>query len=175
MSGPRVSPVTPGTVPSLADLEATIRRERGGEIPLLYEILLNSPAVAGGWERMLTAVRNQTVVEARLRELIILRVAVVNDAPYEFAAHVPHGRAAGLSEGQIDAVSDWTTRPELFTDEERLLLTLTDQMTRGVTVDPAVMNAVGARYTDQEVVEVVAIVAAYNMVSRLLVALAITH
>ena len=84
----RVGLVTPGTRPALADVEASILAERG-RVSLLYQVLLNSAPIARGWERMLTAVRNQTGVPAALRELIILRVAVLNGAPFEFEAHAP--------------------------------------------------------------------------------------
>ena len=84
----RVPLVQPGTRPELADIEQRIMAERG-RVSLLYQVLLNSGPIASGWERMLTAVRNQTSVPADLRELMILRVAVLNRAAFEFDAHVP--------------------------------------------------------------------------------------
>src|SRR5690554_5661950 len=94
--------VEPGTRAELAELEATIKAERGGEIMVLYQALLNSPPIASGWEKMLTAVRNLTLVPADLRELIILRVAVINRASFEFDAHAPHATKAGVSNEKID-------------------------------------------------------------------------
>ena len=92
----RVPLVTPGTRPDLAPLELRIRAERG-RISLLYQVLLNSAPIAAGWEQMLTAVRNRTDLAADLRELAILRVAVLNGASFEFDAHVPHAERAGVS------------------------------------------------------------------------------
>jgi 4-carboxymuconolactone decarboxylase len=171
----RVEVIEPGTRPELADVEAAIRSERGGEIAVLYQVLLNSPPIASGWERMLTAVRNRTEIAADLRELAILRVAVLNRASFEFAAHAPHARAAGVSEEQIQAVETWTDDQALFSEDQQLLLTLTDHMTRDVQVPEPVIDALRARFGDRGVVEAVAAVAAYNMVSRFLVALNITH
>ena len=85
-SGPRVGLVEPGSRPELAETEARILAERG-RVSLLYQVLLNSGPIASGWERLLTAVRNQTGVPADLRELMILRVAVLNRAAFEFDAH----------------------------------------------------------------------------------------
>ena len=95
-AGPRVSPVVPGTRSELAEIERTIRAERGG-IPLLYEVLLNSAPVADGWEKLLTAIRNRSSVPADLREMIILRVAVLNRAPFELDAHTPIARQVGVA------------------------------------------------------------------------------
>lgn len=171
----RVSLVEPGTRPELAEVEASIRAERGGEIAVLYQALLNSPAIASGWEKMLTAVRNRTHVPADLRELIILRIAVINRAQFEFDAHAPIARRSGVSEAKIDGLRGWPATHSVFGDDERLVLELTDHMTRDVDVPEGVITRVRARFGEQELVEFVATVAAYNMVSRFLVALNITH
>ena len=169
----RVPLVTPGTRPDLADIESRIMTERG-RISLLYQVLLNSGPIAAGWESMLTAVRNRTSVPADLREMVILRVAVLNDAAFEFDAHIPHALKAGCAQNKIDALREHTIG-DLFTEEERLLLELTDRMTRDVKVPEELMARVSARRKPSEVVELVATVAAYNMVSRFLVALNISH
>lgn len=169
----RVALVDPGTRPALADVEARILTERG-RISLLYQVLLNSAPIASGWERMLSAVRKQTGVPAPLRELIILRVAVLNGAPFEFEAHAPIALSEGVSEQKIAAVAD-TVSAGIFTPEERLVLALTDAMTRDIVVPDALMLALKQHYDDERLVELVATVAAYNMVSRFLVALHIEH
>src|SRR5258706_14862612 len=73
----RVPPVVPGTRPDLAAIEAAIVAERG-DVFLLYQVLLNSAPLADGWRQLLTAIRNRSSVPPALRELVILRVAVLN-------------------------------------------------------------------------------------------------
>jgi 4-carboxymuconolactone decarboxylase len=166
---PRVPLVEPGSRPELAATEARLMAARG-RVSLLYQVLLNSAPIAAGWEQLLTAVRQQTTVPADLRELVILRVAVLNRASFEFEAHVPHALAAGLSAAQIEAVRD--AQPGgLFGEREQQVLALTDAMTRDITVSPALMSALQQAYDARGLVELVTTVAAYNMVSRLLVAL----
>lgn len=169
----RVPLVEPGTRPELADIEASIMVQRG-RISDLYRVLLNSGPLAKGWEGMLTAVRNQSSVPADLRELMILRVAVVNRAPYEFDAHVPHAQKAGVSDAKIAAVRD-AAIGDVFSENEKLVLELADAMTRNIEVPEALMDRLKARLDARGVVETVATVAAYNMVSRFLVALQIGH
>lgn len=169
----RVPLIVPGTRPELADIEAGILRERG-RISLLYQVLLNSAPIAQGWEAMLTAVRNRSSVPADLRELMILRVAVLNRASFEFDAHVPHAQKAGVSEEKIHAVRE-PILAVCFTTAERLVLELTDAMTRSIVVPDALMQQLQSEYTPGELVDLVATVAAYNMVSRLLVALNVVH
>ena len=62
-----------------------------------------------------------------------------------------------------------------FNEQQALVLELTDRMTQEVAVPDALMARMNARFNPQEVVELVATIAAYNMVSRFLVALAIAH
>jgi 4-carboxymuconolactone decarboxylase len=169
----RVPLVTPGTRPELAEVEQRILAERG-RISLLYQVLLNSASIAAGWEGMLTAVRNRTSVRADLRELMILRVAVLNDAVFEFDAHTPHALLAGLSQRKIDAVRE-TPLSDLFSAQELLVLELTDRMTLDIKVPQELMDRLNAGQDPKTVVEMVATVAAYNMVSRFLVALNVSH
>ncbi len=173
MNTARMAAVVPGTRPELAGLEARIVAERGRISPL-YQVLLNSPALCTGWEQMLTAVRNRNSLPAALRELVILRVAVLNHAPYEFDAHVPHAQAAGLSEAAIAAVRDGPLGSG-FTPEQRLVLAYTDAMTRDIEVPDPLFAQLRAHFDDQRLLDLTGTVAAYNMVSRLLVALRIGH
>ena len=197
----RVPLVEPGVRPELAEIERAIAAERGG-VSLLYRALLNSPPIASGWEKLLTAVRNRTLVPANLRELVILRVAVLNRASFEFGAHVPHALKAGVSQQKIEAVrsleylrathsgirpwggpaGSWQPGREGIDDaqqpfdaDEQLVLELADAMTRDIDVADALMDRLRARFDSRGIVEIVATVAAYNMVSRFLVALHLTH
>lgn len=172
-TGPRVPPVEPGSRAELAAIEARIAAERGRVSPL-YQVLLNSAAIASGWEQMLTAVRTRCTIPADLRELAILRVAVLNRAAFEFDAHVPHAQAAGVSDTKIAALRE-AVLPEGFAPIERLVLELTDAMTREVEVGDALFDRLRPHFDAQGLVELVATIAAYNMVSRVLVALRIGH
>ena len=161
------------TRPELAEIETKILSERG-RISLLYQVLLNSQPIAQGWEAMLTAVRNRTNVDPAIRELVILRVAVLNKAEFEFDAHVPHAQRAGLSDDKIQGLRD--PRPEQdYSEQEQMAIQLTDHMTRDVAVPEELMTTIRNEFGVTETVELVATVAAYNMVSRFLVALNISH
>ena len=171
----RITPVTPGTRPELAAQEKQIMAERG-RISLLYQVLLNSPPIAHGWEQMLSAVRNRNSLPASLRELVILRVAILNRAPYEFDAHVPHALAAGATQAAIDAIHAQPLAPNApWSAAERAALRLTDAMTRDIEVPDALFAEVQVHFSAQQQIDLTATIAAYNMVSRFLVALQIGH
>ena len=171
----RIPPILPGTRPELAQQERSILAERGRISPL-YQVLLNSPPIAQGWEQMLSAVRNRNSLPADVRELVILRVAVLNGAPYEFDAHVPHALDAGVSETAIEAMRSVPVDARaVLTRAQKVAIRLADAMTRDIEVDDALFAQVRSEFGVQTQLDLVATIAAYNMVSRLLVALRIGH
>ena len=169
----RLSTVEPGSRPELAELERQILQERG-RISTLYRVLLNSAPLTRGWEALFTAIRNRASLPARLRELAILRIAMLNHANYEFDAHVPHALKAGFPQAAINGLREGTLSREL-TALDHLVLELTDAMTRDIEVPDALFERVREQFDTEKLVELVATIAAYNMVSRFLVALRIEH
>lgn len=170
MKRPRVPPVAPGTRAELAALEARIRGARGRISPL-YSVLLNSPELASGWEQLFTAIRQKTSVPPALRELIILRVAVLNGADYEFEAHVPHALAAGMSEESIERLRGDDISH--FSGIESLVIQYTDALTRDLAVPEALYPQLDRHFDAKTLVELTATIAGYNMVSRFLIAMRI--
>jgi len=143
-----------------------------GEILHLYQMLLHSPPLTAGWLSYLTAIRQQCRLPGAIRELVIMRVAVLNRAAYEAEQHAPIALAEGLDQAQLDALEHWQ-RSDLFDARQQAVLALTDAMTRTVQVPDAVFAAAHDHFDNTAMVELVGVIAAYNMVSRFLEALAI--
>ena len=159
------------TQPEIRPLAERIVAERGSLLHL-YQMLLHSPPVAGGWLAYLTAIRQQSSLPGALRELVIMRVAVLNGAPYEAEQHAPIALKEGVTQAQLDALANWHAAA-CYDAEQRAVLAYCDAMTREVHVAAATFEAVSALMTPRLVVELTATIAAYNMVSRFLQALQI--
>jgi alkylhydroperoxidase family enzyme len=157
------------------EIVAAIRKRRGGTLLNLDRMLLNSPAYAVGWNGFLGAIRNGLSLDAKLRELAICAVAVLNRAHYELNQHAPEFLHAGGSQAQLDALDDVGAairNTVLFDAAERTTLALTREMTLQVHVSDACFQNVRAVLPEpRQQVELVGTIAAYNMVSRFLVAL----
>jgi len=160
--------------PDLAPLVERIKAERGGRLLNLYRMLLHSPPIASGWLALFTAIRQQSTLAGRLRELVILRIAVLNGAEYEFKAHVPFALQEGFTPAQIDALKAGRA-PEDLTEVDEAVLVYAEAMTRTVRVSDPVFAAVRKHLGDRELVELTATIAGYNLVSRVLEALKIDH
>ena len=170
----RIPYADPAANPAVAKLAEQIKLERGGKVLNLYKMLLHSPPVAQGWLALFTAIRQQTVLPGRYRELAILRVAVLNGADYEFAQHVPFALKDGCTAEQVEAVRTGSASP-LFDARDRAVLAYTEAMTREIRVPDAVFAQIREFFPEREVVELTATVGGYNLVSRFLEALRIDH
>ena len=124
----------------------------------------------------LRAVRGELSVAPRLRELAMCAVATLNGAEYEYLHHAPEFVAAGGTPSQAEALRqpDAALAGPLFPEPDRAVLELTIAMTREVAVPDALFARVLASLGERAAVEIVAVIATYNMVSRFLVALGVT-
>ena len=107
--------------PAVRALADQIRRERDGRMLNLYSMLLNAPPVAEGWLALFTAIRQQCTLRGDYRELVILRVALLNGASYEYQVHVPFALREGVTQAQIDALDDWENASALTAAQRAVL------------------------------------------------------
>jgi alkylhydroperoxidase family enzyme len=141
--------------------------------------LLHNPAVADGWSSFIGAIRSKTSVPDTLKELAISRIAALNTAVHEWDVHAAIALKAGVSKETMELVlsTPFTGRGSERTqvtglkEDEAAVLAYTDQMTVGVHVEEAVMEKLKQIMNNTQVVELTATIAAYNCVSRFLVAL----
>lgn len=153
-----------------SEVAERIRLRRGGLLTPLDGMLLHSPPVADGWNSLLAAVRDRSSLPADVRELAILRVAALNGASYEWQAHEPVARAAGLTDAHLAALHEGGDVGPL-TPQQRAALDYTDAMTLQVTVPGPVFDGLRTHFDDRRIVELTATIGTYNLVSRFLVAL----
>ncbi len=136
-------------------------------------ILLYSEAVTTGWQAMFSQLRQNLTFSGQLREMIILRIAILNGASYEFTQHAPIALTEGVSQAEIDALSNWPLS-SLFDIEAQAVLAYVDAMTEFVQVPDAIYTDLEALFNEKQIVEITTLIAGYNMVSRFLEALQIT-
>jgi alkylhydroperoxidase family enzyme len=169
----RVSLIEEDDHPELADLIAKIRSGRRGKLLNVYKILLHSPPLAATWFEHVSAVRWQTQLDGRLREMVIIRVALLNRIEYVVRQHVPAlALAEGLSREECDALADWETG-RLFDARERAALAYTDAITRAADVSDSVFAELRRHFSEREVVELTVLIGTYNMHTRVFGALKI--
>jgi 4-carboxymuconolactone decarboxylase len=169
----RISLVEEKNHPELAELIKRIVAGRRGGLINVYKLLLHSPPLAETWLEHVNAVRWKTQLDVRLREIVIIRVAILNRIDYVIQQHVP---ALALADGvlleECEALRDWRASG-FFSEKERAVLAYTDAMTRDVAVLDAVFAAVRGYFNERELVELTVLIGTYNMHNRVMLALGI--
>jgi alkylhydroperoxidase family enzyme len=151
---------------------ARVKERRGGKLIALDKALLHAPPVADGWNSFLKSIRTQTTIPASVRELAISRVAALNSAWYEWDAHAPLLRETKvLDDATVGKIKDKGWKGDGLDEKHKAVLDFTDASTVGVIVKDGIFQKLKSLFSEREVVEITATVAAYNTVSRFLVAL----
>lgn len=161
----RLPYVDPSTITDPSDAAVVERvRARRSPRPLqaLDLTLLHSPAVADGWNSFLGAVRTKTSLSDDVREIAICRVAVINEAWYEWAHHAPLAAAGGVSDEGMKVLEEGDlsgrTAGQGLSEKQWAVVRYTDAMTRDVKVGDEVFSELKKQFSEQEVVEITATV-----------------
>lgn len=110
----------------------------------------------------------QQELSAKLRELVILRVARLSAARYEWVQHVPIALAAGATEAQVAALECGNIDDAAFDALERAVLRFTTEVVERVRASDEAFAAVAALVSPRQVVELLLTIGYYMMIARLL-------
>jgi alkylhydroperoxidase family enzyme len=108
-------------------------------------------------------------LDARARELVILRAAFAQQSTYEWHQHVRIARAAGLSDAEMNAVRDWRAAKG-FSEDERALLAYVDEMAKGRPSDES-FAAMAKGRDPGRVVGITVLISTYFSLARVMAAL----
>ncbi|WP_371784867.1 carboxymuconolactone decarboxylase family protein [Streptosporangium subroseum] len=135
--------------------------ERRGDLNV-FRLLANAPAVCGGWARMTDQMLDSPTFTRRMRELVILRVAHLQESGYERAQHLPLARQAGVTPAQIDAVTgDGDLDSAGFDDTEIIVLELVSELCTTRKARDGTFAAAHAALGTEAVTELLMIVSLY--------------
>jgi 4-carboxymuconolactone decarboxylase len=143
------------------------RTARSAEISGPFVPLLRSPEVLGRARAMGDYLRYRSALPARLSELVILMTARAWTQNYEWNAHEPLARQAGLNVAVIKAIADGR-RPDTMADDEEILFSFCDELRRNQNVSDATYARAVARFGEQGVIDTVGLVGYYTMIAMVL-------
>jgi len=159
---------TPGT-------EAVWRRvEAERKVPTanIFRALAHAPALLDAFLSYANALRDESELEPRLRELAILAVGHATGAEYEIAHHQSHAIRAGLTRQQIAAVADFESS-DAFDDAELAVMRLARESTVQVDVSDRCWADARGHLSDRQMVELCMTIAWYNSGVRIMGSLGI--
>ncbi len=130
-------------------------------------MIANSDAAFYPFSMLGNSLLTRSKLNARLRELAILRTAKVSKSVYEWTQHMPIAKSTGVTDEQVNAIENWESA-KCFTDLERLVLKFTDEVARNVKGSRETLEALKKHMGQTEIVELVLSIGFWGMVARLL-------
>ncbi len=163
---PRVPPLDPAEFDP--EIRAIFESSDGSGSPLnIFRTLANHPKLLRRWLVFGNHVLFKSTLPPRERELVILRIGWLCRAGYEWGQHVAIGREAGLSDEEIQRI---TEGPEAagWSELDVLLLRATDELHRDAFISDPTWKGLGAHLSTQQMMDLVFAVGQYNLVSMVL-------
>src|SRR4051794_1132630 len=173
MTDARLEPLPPGSWPAemreaLAPLAPPV--PRSADAPKAMNLLgtfARHPALTKAYHQFVAHLLYRTTLTLRQRELLILRVAAVRGADYEWGQHVVLALEVGLTREEIAAVRDGADQSR-WDPTEAALLAATDQLVTDAQISDETWSALAAELTDQQLLDVVFTVGAYDLLAMAL-------
>jgi 4-carboxymuconolactone decarboxylase len=103
----------------------------------------------------------------REREILILRIGWLCQAEYEWGQHVIFGKAAGLTDAEIERIKAGPEAPG-WAPFDATLLRAVDELHKDAFISDKTWGALSERYNTEQLMDVVFAVGQYNLVSMAL-------
>lgn len=150
------------TVAPVSSLEG---RERGVGGPLdILRTIAHHPRLLEPFLGFAATLATRGVLARRESELLALRAAWNCGSAFEWGHHVRYARAAGLDGAEIERIAEGPAAAG-WSERERLLLEVADELHRGQDVSDATWRRMRGCFDDAQLVEIPFVVGIYTMLS----------
>lgn len=134
----------------------------------VFRIVLKNPGVAKAVNDLLFTLLQRGRLDARLRELVIMRIGWSTGSVYEWTQHWRVATRLGMTQDDILGVCDWD-RHDAYGPVERAVLRATDDTVRNGAISDATWRELRALFDDEAVlVELVVAIGNWRLFSALL-------
>ena len=145
------------------ELLASFRRPDGTDLNI-FATLAHHPKLLKRWASFGGTLMFGGALPGRDRELLILRTAWLCKAEYEWGQHVLIGRAAGITDEEIERIPGAEISSE-WSPLDRALLRAADELHERSVISDETWEALAGDYDYQQLIEVCMVVGQYHMVA----------
>jgi alkylhydroperoxidase family enzyme len=141
--------------------------EESEEVYNILKTLAHHPKLLKRWRVFANHILFKSSLPVREREILILRVAWLCRAGYEWGHHAIIGKESGLSDDEIRRITEGPDAPgwDAF---DAALLRAVDELRGDAFVSDSTWSALAERFSTQQMMDVVFTVGQYNLVSMAL-------
>jgi alkylhydroperoxidase family enzyme len=127
-------------------------------------VLAHHPALTHAFHVFNGHLQFSTTLSLRERELLVLRVAVVRRAEYEWAQHIVVGLDVGLSDDDIARVAEGPDAPG-WSPLEQAMLRAVDELVADATISDTTWRVLAEHLDEQQLMDLVFTVGCYDVVA----------
>jgi 4-carboxymuconolactone decarboxylase len=168
--GPRFpQPTMEQLSPEQQAVAAEVLKQSSAGLGGPYGMLIKSPELLKRYLQMTDYLRQKTSLPHRLNEMAILLEARIWDAQYEWWAHEPLARKAGLSDAIIGDIRDGK-RPAAMQPDEAVVYDVVTQLLNKRQLPDDTFNKAKQILGEQQTIDLVAVTGFYVMVSSVIIA-----
>lgn len=149
-----------------------VENERKMPTANLFRALAHAPGILDAFLTYANALRDDSDLDPRLRELAVLTVGHATGSEYEIAHHQSHAKKAGVTPEQLEAIDEFETSP-YFDEIERAVMRVARESTVNVAVSDELWAAVAAHLPPKQLVGLSLTIGWYNSGVRAMALLAI--
>jgi alkylhydroperoxidase family enzyme len=164
MTTPRIAPVTDPSDEIVELYERGGMRAPDGSTLNIFATLAHHPKLLKRWMVFAAHVMSKNTLTPRDRELAILRVGVLCQAPYEFGQHVVIAQQCDISAVEIDQVRVGPSHPA-WSPFEAALLRAVDELHEHSRILDDTWATLAASYSVEQMLDLVFTVGQYHLVS----------
>jgi len=142
-------------------------KRRWGTVLNLYRVLAWSPELVRAWAAFASSLRFEMSVSRKLRELLVIRIAALLKAGYEYEHHLQMARGEGITEEQVAALYEWKDSG-LFDKSERVVLALADDLALKPGASRETMAALQMIFSERDCIELLVTGSFYCGVAKII-------
>jgi 4-carboxymuconolactone decarboxylase len=167
MPEPRLSPITDPS-PEVVELfdKAGLRSPNGSTLNI-FATLAHHPKLLRRWMVFANHVLAKSTLTPRDRELAILRVGVVCDAPYEFGQHYVIGLRSNITADEIERIRQGPTEPgwAAWSEKDAAILAAADELHEDSRISDATWATLTGHLSSEQMLDLVFAIGNYHLVS----------
>ena len=164
MSEPRIPPLPPEErSEEVQELLAGAGVGEGGDMNI-FATFARHPKLTKRWMAFGGVLLFRGTIPERERELLILRTAYNCQAEYEWGQHVRIGKAAGLTDDEVERVVAGADA-DGWDPFDATLLRAADELHDDAVISDATWQQLAARYDEQQLIELTMLVGQYHLVA----------
>ena len=165
LTAPRIEPV------ALAQATPEIRAMldpsgSGRDIAAVYRTFARHPKLYVPRQILSEYIRTKSTLSARVREMLILRIGWRCQSAYEWAAHAPAGRRAGLTSDEIRMLA--RSGYDGWSPADTAIVRAADELFDDDVISDATWKALDDQFDERQLLDVLITTGGYRMVSMVL-------